>query len=124
MGDRRVRRAASAAMAAAVLLVINPAVGVATAPDETVASTATTQPVDTSPPTTPDTTVPVDTTAPGGLIGVDGTGSADATTITWIGIIAALVLIAVAAWWMLRRREHDDGPPHPNDDWPTTSEVI
>ena len=68
----------------------------ATVPDDSVVATATTVPVDTTPPTTPpETTVPADTTEPGGLIGVDSTGSADATTITWIGIIAAVALIAV-----------------------------
>lgn len=126
MPEHAIRRMTMAVLATVTLLIVAPSVGGASAPDETVAATATTDVVEMTVPPTLDTTVPTDTSEPGdgGLVGVDSTGSNDATAITWIAIVAAVALIGVAAWWMLRRDAHDDAPPHPDDDWPTDSEVI
>ena len=124
MADRAIRRSLAAVFAAVLVMV--PSALAAAGSDGSITPTATTQPAPTTTPTTVVSTVPAETTVPddGGLVGVDSTGSRDSTTITWIGIVAAVALIGIAAWWMLRRDDHDDYPSHPGDDWPTDTEVI
>ena len=120
MGEPTIARLLRALVVLPALLLLVPATAQASVPDESVEPvTSTSVPVDTTTAPTPPTTEPVDT----GLVGVDETGSTDASAITWLGIVAAVALIGIAVWWMLRHDDEEFVPP-PDDDWPRDSEVI
>jgi hypothetical protein len=115
----RTRRGVTAAVAA-VLLVFTPVEILASTspPDsETADSTPTTTPATEPEATAPDTTAPDTTTG-------EGTTGTDATTLTWITIIAAIGLLGIAVWWMVRSNGRSGPVSRMDDDWPGDSEVI
>ena len=102
---------------AAVTLALFTSVGIggfAHAAVGTVDEPSTTEPVDTEPPATePPSTEPADT-EPTSTEGGSDSAASDSVdaTVTVVGVLAFIALIAVAAWWMVRRGDDDD-QPHP-----------
>ena len=111
----RTRRGVTAAVAA--LLLVSTPVAVLASP-----SPPGTETVDSTPPTTPETSAP-DTATPDTTAGEEATGT-DATALTWIAIFAAIGLLGIAVWWMVRSSGRSGPVSRMDDDWPGDSEVI